>query len=76
MRTYQEWQDEYTATSNPQLLYSNLEKLATLAETELKAYEGEREEGFLELIGSVQTMLRTLAAMRHGVEQSKWLTKE
>ena len=76
MRTYTEWQDEYTASSNSQILYQNLEKLATLAEAELKAYDGEREEGFLDLIGSVQTMLRTVAAMKHGVEQQKWLTKE
>ena len=76
MRTFKEWQDEATASSDPQLLYQNLEKLANLVEVELKTYEGEREEGFLELIGSVQTMLKTIAAMKHGVEQQKWLTKE
>lgn len=75
MKTYKEWHDEATVSSNPQLLYQNLEKLATLAETELKTYEGDREEGFLDLIGNVQSMLRTIASMKHGVDQQKWLTK-
>ena len=76
MRTFKEWQDEASVSSDPQILYHNLEKLANLVEVELKTYQGEREEGFLDLIGNVQTMLRTLAAMKHGVEQQKWLTKE
>ena len=76
MRTFKEWKDEETASSNPQLLYQNLEKLASLVEAELKSYDGEREEGFLELIGSVQSMLRTLSAMKNGVVQQKWLTNQ
>ncbi|MHA2043425.1 MAG: hypothetical protein ACW99G_01450 [Candidatus Thorarchaeota archaeon] len=76
MRTYKEWHEEATMSSNPELLYSNLEKLAHLAEAELRQYDGDREDGFLDLIGSVQSMLKTIAALKHGVDQPKFLSQE
>jgi|AP95_1055475.scaffolds.fasta_scaffold468201_2 hypothetical protein len=68
MKNFNEWREGVTQHENPDMLIERLDDLAHKLEIELEAFEGERFEGFLNLIGNVKGLLRQLAVMKHGVE--------
>jgi DNA anti-recombination protein RmuC len=67
MKNFTEWREEEQKEVNPVLLIDRLDEIAHGLETELKAFKGERFEGFLELIGSVKALQQNIAALKHQI---------
>ena len=76
MISLREWKEEETRDENPVLLLKNLNQLAKMLEGELKEYKGERFEGFLEMIGAINSLRMTLAEIDTGAFAPGWLTSE
>jgi hypothetical protein len=76
MKSFHEWQEEETRDENPALLLSNINKLATILADSLKNYQGERFEGFIEMIGASNSLTKTLAEIDTNCFSPKWLTSE
>jgi hypothetical protein len=66
MKKFNEWRAEVEQTENPDLLMGKIQELAHQLEVELDAFTGERFEGFLNLIGNVKNLKRTLSEIEHG----------
>jgi len=67
MKKFNEWQEETTKEENPDILISTITDLTTQLELALKNFHGERFEGFINLLGSVKGLQRTLAEINHNV---------
>ena len=66
MKSYKEWTQESTRDSNPEILLDKLNDLSQQIEQELKTFQGDRFDGFLDLVGTVRAMQRTLAEINTG----------
>jgi DNA anti-recombination protein RmuC len=67
MRKFNEWRDEEQKAENPTLLIDRLDGIAHTLETELKGFQGERFEGFIELIGSIKALQQNIASLKHKI---------
>ena len=66
MRKFNEWRDGVEQTENSDVLLDKIQNLVHQLEVELDSFTGDRFEGFLELIGGMKTLKRTLAEVQHG----------
>jgi|GEM_PF-3991615 len=76
MKSFREWKEEDTQDENPVLLLKNLNVLAKQLEGELKEYKGERFQGFIEMIGAINSLRMTLAEIDTGAFRPGWMTSE
>ena len=76
MKSFREWKEEDTRDENPVLLLKNLSQLAKMLESELKEYKGERFQGFIEMIGAINSLRMTLAEIDTGAFAPGWMTNE
>lgn len=66
MKSYREFVEESNRDSNPEILLDKLNNLSNQIEQELKSFQGDRFDGFLELVGSIRAVQRTLAEINTG----------
>lgn len=71
MKTFNEWQNS-TNHEDSELLLKNVNDLVRQIKLELESFQGERFEGFLNLIGSLRGLQTTLSEIEMGVETPKW----
>lgn len=71
MKNFREWREE--KSDNSELLLNKIDELTTQMQEELRTFEGERFEGFLELIGGITELRRNIAAIKTG--SSSWFSK-
>lgn len=71
MKNFREWREEKSDSS--ELLLNKIDELTTQMQEELRTFEGERFEGFLELIGGITELRRNIAAIKTG--SSSWFSK-
>ena len=78
MKKFNEWREESNQHENPDLLVSNINHLVDLLKNELEAFEGDRFEGFLNIIGGVKQLQRTLAEIDNNCvnDTPKYITSE
>ena len=67
MKSLKEWKVETNQDSD--VLLDKLESLFLQVEQELKTYQGERFDGFLNLLGVVSEARRTLAEVSNGLNE-------
>lgn len=68
MKNFNEWRKDVEQTQDPDTLMEKLQILAHELEVQLDAFEGDRFDGFLNIIGSVKGLKRTLAEITHGIQ--------
>lgn len=76
MKTYNEWQHESTINENPEVLMEKMTELTHLMDDTLRNFQGERPEGFLNLIGTVNNLKRALVDLQNGTESPSFMTSE
>lgn len=73
MKAFNEWKIEQH--DSPDRLMDSVETLAEQLHNEIKSFTGERFDGFLEMIGSVNELQKLLAHIRTGSSPQQWLSK-
>ena len=75
MKSFNEWQEEEKATLNesPENLIEKIAELTHAIEMNLKTFTGERFEGFLGLVGTVNNLKRALVEVQTGTTSDKML---
>lgn len=78
MKKFNEWKSEVNEHLDPDVLVGKVNELAHEIYSELKSFQGDRPEGFLELAGAVHNLKRVLVAMENGAVESlaKYVTSE
>jgi hypothetical protein len=67
MKKFTEWRQEEQQAVSPELLIKELDEMAHNLEMKLKGFQGERFDGFMELIGGVKALQQNIASIKHGV---------
>jgi hypothetical protein len=73
MKAFNEWKSEQH--DSPDKLLDIVESLAEQLSSEIKSFTGERFEGFLEMIGSVNELQKLLAHIKNGSSPQQWVSK-
>lgn len=78
MKKFNEWRSEVDQIENPDILIKKLHGLVHELEVQLDAFQGERFEGFLNIIGGVRSLQRSLAEIETGCvgDTPKFTTSE
>lgn len=77
MKTLREWQINQTSYEDQEIFIENVAELAQSLNRALKSYEGDRFDGFLDIIGISNDFERAIADVRHGTvqERNDWSNK-
>ena len=67
MKNFNEWRQDVSQYEDPDTLMEKLQGLAHELEVQVDAFQGERFEGFLNILGSIKELKRTLAEITHGI---------
>jgi len=65
MKKFNEWKSETNQVENPEILVSKLSSLIHELEVEISAFQGERFEGFLNVVGGIRNLQRAIAEVEH-----------
>lgn len=66
MKKFNEWRADVDQVENPDVLIEKIGGLVHQLEVELDSFQGDRFEGFLNLIGGIRGLQKTLAEIEHG----------
>ena len=77
MKTIHEWQINQTSYKDQETFIENVNELAQSLNRVLKSYEGDRFDGFFDIIGISNDFERAIADVRHGTVQKRneWSNK-
>jgi hypothetical protein len=73
MKKFNEWQDNPTLNESPEILIEKIAELAHAMEMNLKTFTGERFEGFLSIVGTLNNLKRALVEVQTGTVSDKMM---
>lgn len=78
MKKFNEWRSDMNESIDPSILIEKISELVNQLHMELKSFQGERFEGFLNLCGDVTSLQRTVLEIEHGIvgETPKFATED